>query len=68
MHLYYSRRCSVAEHHENKTAELSGFAKTNVKMGEQIVGQGLENGEWTIVGPQGTNVQVVETGTLSFTR
>ena len=50
-----------------KQAELSGFSKTNVKMGEQIVGRGLENGEWTIVGPQGTNVQVVETGTLSFT-
>ena len=50
-----------------KQAELSGFSQTNIKMGEQIVGRGLENGEWTIVGPNGPISESVDTGTLSFT-
>ena len=36
-------------------------------MGEQIVGRGIENGEWTILGPDGSNTHTVDMGTLSFT-
>lgn len=50
-----------------KQAELSGFAQSNIKMGEQVIGRGLENGEWTIVGPNGSQKESIETGTLSFT-
>ena len=50
-----------------KQAELSGFSQTNINMGALVVGRGLDSGEWTIVGPNESVTQVVDTGTLSFT-
>ena len=36
-------------------------------MGDSVVGRGLDNGDWTIIGPTGTQTQSVELAPLSFT-
>ena len=50
-----------------KQAALSGFAQTNITMGESVTGQGLDNGDWTVIGPKSQKVYRIVTGTLSFT-
>ena len=50
-----------------KQSELSGFNQTNLQLGESLIGQGLENGTWTLKSTSNSTTKTVTEGSVTFT-